>query len=294
MANQIELGRPAAAVAPLSPLADKPVYMEILERVQEVWNAFVACITDLGARFFNWCASWIVTPIAEPKPEPKPIEEKKAEVEAEPATQEALVEWYRSTLIADYQGRVTDQRFGEPKALIERYYQIFLVASPYYTNARHNYTARLLRLGADANSVVLHENSMTPLRCAALTGGLLAYITLRQAGADQHKLYGGMLDRGESTMELLYRMQTSPLSVRDFFLKEVPKNQSPYTLFTGGMGSYYGNMYEDQFGTKEEIAKMIDYEVRKIIAEINPTLDGIFPQPLIKLVAEHLTLEAFR
>lgn len=293
MANQIELGQPAAAAA-LPPLADKPVYMEILERVQEVWNAFIACITDLGARFFNWCASWIVTPIAEPKPEPKPIEEKKAEVEAEPATQEALVEWYRSTLIADYQGRVTDHRFGEPKALIERYNQIFLVASPYYTNARQNYTARLLRLGADANSVDLLNSSITPLRCAALTGGLLAYITLRQAGANQHKLYGGVLDRGESTMELLYRMQTSPLSVCDFFRQEVPENQTPYTLFTGGMGSYYGRMNEDQFGTKEDIARMIDYEVRKIFAEIDPTLGGVFPKPLVKLVAEHLTLEAFK
>lgn len=311
MADPVVLGSPAAAAAPLPKELDKPAYVAVLEQVQHVWNAFIACIVDMGTRFFTWCASWIITSPVGPAPVDKPkIEEpKKPEPVPEPVpeeddglgpydagltTPEALVKWYRKVIIPNHKG--TSYGHGDdPKKTIDGWRELFLVASPLYTNARHNYTDRLLRLGADPNSVHTPQNSMTPLRCAVLTGCWLAYETLRKAGASPYMPYfhEGLADKSESTMELVHRMALSPLPVRDFFKQEVQEGEIPFHCFGSLSGTHYRGLDENWFGTKADITKMIDYEVRKIIDQISPTLGGLLSPPLVKLIAEHLTLEPF-
>lgn len=291
----------ATAVVPAQSCCDC-----LTQRIQAIWDAFLALFSD----FIFQCQVYIQGPGApaplpqEPQPrQPISTREEMEKQEIRKLFQE-MVDFVKNDL--GYIGEELSQmelirtewglRYLGIHQVIREQRWLTRAANPAYTTEACNRTALMLKLGADYDGWRVIDNHFTPLHAAVFSGSFLAYKTLREEGAyPSIRYYAGSerssyLDRTalqDTPIELAYNLLASQKSVPDYFDAFCATGfgvRAKNRLFPEILAKKDG-IENRPFGTRDDVEKMIDYEVTRVADSVGASLGHLLPFGISKVIA---------
>ena len=239
---------------------------DICVRVQALWNAFLALLSDVIAWF---------TSSGSASPERERVLARLLEKYESFAGTTQVSTWNGTTIVGRYPIRVGGntlsyaEKMEKVRKSIEDDHLLFLVANPYYTRAggnaqdpeANNRTKLLLELGANVNQTERREGH-TPLFCAVLTGSFLAYKTLREFGALPVIEINDRMHPGKKISCSYIEIAKGILegSLEYYFLTLIPLEDTIDAEYKEFIPYEIIKDHTQYLGTNQDIQKMIDFE----------------------------------
>lgn len=301
------------AVTATSPVSHSSVAKEnnscicadICVRVQAVWNAFLALLSD----FISYCGSWFAaSELASPERESALVALLDRYEQFADTTH--VRTWNGTTVIKHDPIRTSGntlsyaEKMEKVRKCITDDRLLFLVANPYYTRAggnerdpeANNRTKLLLELGANPNQTGPNEGHR-PLLYAVLTGSFLAYKTLREFGALPvveiwNRFKPGTripLSYVELAENILQNKFQDCSSIEYYFTSVIPLDDSrshieykdfiPYEMI---------KEHPKYLGTDEDVQKMIDFEDARVVRAVEEITElWQISRPIANLIATY-------